>query len=79
MGQTPLPSYDQLVAMAGGDKELAHKFIEGMILNPPRQSWWANWRTRKLRARIEARECDGSAACRASTHIEGCFAEKVRR
>lgn len=54
MGQTPLPSYDQLVQMAGGDKEAVHRFIENCILNPPRQSLWASWRTRKLRAKLIA-------------------------
>lgn len=55
MGRVPLPSYEQLKLMAK-DEETLDRFIHGIVFNPPRQSLWARWRTRKLRAEALAAE-----------------------
>lgn len=48
MGQIPLPTYEQLRAMAKDDEAL-DAFLRGLVLNPVRQSPWSRWHTRKLR------------------------------
>lgn len=48
MGIVPLPK----VLPPEASEEAKNAFVLGLILNPPRQSWWANWHTRHLRRQL---------------------------